>query len=73
MGVTGTECFNAIAEELCRSLGADCVIVGKIAEGGAVDEEKVHALAMILDGKVVPEYEYALKGTPCENVSEKGY
>ncbi len=73
VGVTGAECFNRIARELSTYLGMECVMVGKIVGIGNISGEMVSALAMVLDEQVVPKYEYTLKGTPCENVMEKGY
>ena len=73
VGVTGNECFNAIASEMCKYFGVDCAIVGEIVDTEAVEGEKIRALAMMLDGKVVPQYEYTLKESPCENVTKKGY
>jgi PAS domain S-box-containing protein len=65
--VTGKECLDLIVAEVCRLFGADVVILGRIMDHGMV-----RAMAMRMDGNPVPEFTYALAGTPCENVVEKG-
>ncbi len=73
VGVTGVECFNMIARELCERFGMDCAIVGEIVDGEAAGEEQIHALAMVMDGEQVPGYGYLLKGSPCEQAADQGY
>ena len=64
----GASFFQETTSSLCKLLEADCVIVGKLAGEG-----RVQALGMQLDGKAVERYEYALPGTPCDNVILQGY
>ncbi|MBI2286304.1 MAG: PAS domain S-box protein [Nitrosomonadales bacterium] len=64
----GAEFFRETVRSLSAWLGAECVIAGEL-----VDENRVRALAMQLDGQAVEHYEYALPGTPCNNVASKGY
>ena len=64
----GAAFFHETVRSLSAWLGAECVIAGEL-----VDENRVRALAMQLDGKAVEHYEYALPGTPCNNVASKGY
>ncbi len=66
--VVGTSFFHETASSLCELLDADCVIVGKLMEGN-----RMHALGMQLDGKRVEHYEYTLVGSPCGDVTSKGY
>jgi len=66
--VTGAAFFDTLVNDLCTWLNVECAIVGKLAH-----ENRVRALAMQLDGKPVPAFEYDLPGTPCENVAAKGY
>ena len=68
MEATGQEFFDRIVKGVCKWLGVECAIIGKIAEG-----DTVNALAMQLDGKLVNDYSYGLDGTPCANVIESGY
>ncbi|MDD1685815.1 PAS domain S-box protein [Methanoregula sp.] len=68
VGTTGLDSLQKITEIVSTWLGAECVMIGEIQP----DNLTVDAAAMILDGKVVPDFSYTLKGTPCENVREKG-
>ena len=64
----GAVFFHETVSSLCTWLGVECIIIGEL-----VDENKVRALAMQVDGKAVEHYEYALAGTPCESATQKGY
>jgi len=64
----GAAFFREATRSLSTWLGVECVIVGELKDGN-----RVRALAMQLDGKAVEHYEYALPGTPCNNVAHKGY
>src|SRR3989339_1126286 len=64
----GAAFFHETVRSLSTWLEAECVIVGEIMDG-----DRVQALAMQLDGQAVEHYEYALPGTPCDNVAHKGY
>ena len=64
----GETFFQETVSSLCALLEADCVIIGKLVDGN-----RVQSLGMQLDGKVIEHYEYALPGTPCDDVSSKGY
>jgi len=66
---TGLNSLWKIAENVSSWLGADCVMVGEIQP----DRDTVKVLSMILEGKQVKDFIYHLKGTPCENVAEKGF
>ena len=68
MVVTGQEFFDRIVKGVCKWLGVECAIIGKIAEG-----DTVNALAMQLDGKLIHDYSYGLDGTPCRNTVESGF
>ncbi|MCK9593720.1 MAG: PAS domain S-box protein [Methanoregula sp.] len=69
VGTTGLNSLQKITENVSSWLGAECVMVGKIQADG----ETVKVLSMHLDGKEVTDFSYTLKGTPCENVAEKGF
>jgi PAS domain S-box-containing protein len=69
VGTTGLPSLRQITENLSSWLGADCVMIGEIQPDG----EAVKVLSMLLDGKEVSDFVYTLKGTPCENVAEKGF
>ena len=70
VGTTGLNSLRKITENVSSWLGADCVMVGEIQPDG---HDTVSVLSMILDGKEVKDFIYHLKGTPCENVAEKGF
>lgn len=67
VGNMGQEFFDKIVNSLCEWLDVDCAIIGEL-----VDESNVEALSMVMDGKTV-QYSYALHGTPCASVEEKGF
>ncbi len=67
-GTIGQDFFDRIVFRLCEWLDVDCAIIGQI-----VEDNRVKALSMQLDGKIIPDYAYDLAGTPCENVAEEGY
>ena len=69
VGTTGLNSLQKIAETVSSWLGVDCVMVGEIQP----DHDTVKVLSMILDGTQVNDFIYHLKGTPCENVAEKGF
>ncbi|MDD1681463.1 MAG: PAS domain S-box protein, partial [Methanoregula sp.] len=69
VGTTGLDSLKKITENISSWLGADCVMVGQIQP----DHQTVKVISMLLDGKEVAGFTYSLKGTPCENVAEKGF
>lgn len=69
VGTTGLDSLQKISRNVRSWLGADCVMVGEIQP----DNETVNVLSMHLDGEDVTGFTYTLTGTPCENVTEKGY
>lgn len=69
VGVTGIDSLNILTRNVSSRLGADCVMIGEIQPDG----ETVRTVAMLLDGEEVEDFSYSLKGTPCENVAEKGF
>ena len=68
VGDIGQDFFNNIVIKLSEWLNAECVIIGQIFEG-----DKVEALPMYLEGKIIQGYSYNLKGTPCDLSTKKGY
>jgi PAS domain S-box-containing protein len=69
VGTTGRDALRKITENVRSWLDADSVMVGVIQP----DRQSVKVLSMLLDGKQVEGFSYSLKGTPCENVAEKGF
>lgn len=68
VGVTGQDFFDRIVINICEWLDVDGAFIGSIPEGGSIE-----MLAMQLDGRKTSDFEYNLKGTPCEEVLNKGY
>jgi len=68
VGDIGQDFFNHIVIKLSAWLKAECVIIGKVLDGN-----RVEALPMYLDGKIIHGYSYELKGTPCDLTTKKGY
>ena len=69
VGTTGFNSLQKITENINSWLGAECVMVGEIQS----DRQTVKVLSMLLDGKNILNFSYRLKGTPCDNVAEKGF
>jgi PAS domain S-box-containing protein len=69
VGTTGLNSLHKITENVSSWLGAECVMVGEIQP----DRKVVKVLSMLLDGKDIHDFSYTLKGTPCDNVAEKGF
>ena len=69
VGTTGMKSLRNITGNISSWLGADCVMIGQIQPDG----QTVRVLSMLLDGNEVPDHSFSLKGTPCENVAEKGF
>jgi PAS domain S-box-containing protein len=69
VGTTGLNSLQKITENVSSWLGAECVMVGEIQP----DNQTVRVLSMLLDGKEIHDFSYTLKGTPCDNVVEKGF
>ncbi len=69
VGTTGIDSLRKITENVSSWLGAECVMIGEIQH----DKKTVKVLSMLRDGKEIPDFSYTLKGTPCDNVAEKGF
>ena len=69
IGTTGYNSLRKITETISSWLGADCVMIGEIQQ----DNKTIRILSMLLDGQEITEYSYPVRGTPCEQVMEKGF
>lgn len=65
---TGEAFFRSLVEHLARALGASHSFVGELV---APRGELVRTLAFFAEGKVAPNFEYQLEGSPCINAVEK--
>ena len=59
--------FPSVLRYLCRKLDVAYAFVGEIIDGGA----RVRTLAFCADGQIKPNFEYDVRGTPCEIVVER--
>jgi len=59
----GKDFFRMAVEKMNAWMGSDAIILGEF-----VDSEQVKSLATIVDGAYLENYQYDLKGTPCESV-----
>ena len=60
----GEDLLDALVAHLAKSVKADYAFIGELKEG----RDAVRTLAVSARGKVVPNFEYDLAGTPCETV-----
>jgi PAS domain S-box-containing protein len=57
--------FEVLVLGAARALGVELSFIGVLADGGS---DTVRTIAVCDRGQVLPCFEYALEGTPCENV-----
>jgi diguanylate cyclase (GGDEF)-like protein/PAS domain S-box-containing protein len=67
VGITGEDFFEHVARELCHWFEADGANIGELTKN-----THIKSLATILDGKVIKDYHYPLKGTPYEKTIKQG-
>ena len=60
---TGKEFFQSLVQHLATAMGRNNSLVAEFA-----GENRVRTLAYWMNGKLVPNIEYDLAGTPCEEV-----
>ncbi len=68
VGGVGQEFFDSTVRALAQWLGADCVVIGE-----AVENNNINAISMIMNGEMVEHFSYDLSGTPCSEVTSKGF
>ena len=64
---TGDTFFRSLALYLSRALHADYAFIGEVSGSG--DQSTIRTTAVCVDGEIVPNIEYSLRGTPCANVT----
>ena len=64
----GKKFFEQIVISLYDWLKVDCVILGQM-----IDNDTEKALAMKKDGEFIDDFSYKLQGSPCGDVSKKGF
>lgn len=60
----GEDFFRSMVGNLAVALGPKCVVVGELTPAG----DSIQTLYVWANGAFVPNYEYSLVGTPCENM-----
>src|SRR5579859_938120 len=63
----GISFFDLMCLEVAHASGADIALVGALS----TDQRHVRTLGLCVDGKPAPGFEYALEGTPCDDVVGK--
>lgn len=64
---TGTEFFEQLAGNMAGALGAAAGFLAEMLPG---DPPRARVLAGVVDGKKVENFDYAIAGTPCEQLME---
>lgn len=67
-GKIGQDFFDNIILRLSDWLGAECVLIGKM-----IENERIEAIPLLLDGKISHGFSYELAGSPCDITTRKGY
>ncbi|MEH6357932.1 MAG: EAL domain-containing protein [Pseudomonadales bacterium] len=67
-GLQGGEFFHRLSDFLSTELGADMVLLGRLADNG----QTIKSLSLMVDNKMVDSFSYSLPGTPCEAVIKDG-
>jgi len=62
---TGDQFFDTLTRELAHVLGVDHVCVGELPTPSATS---MRTISVYAEGRHVPNFEYSLAGTPCEQV-----
>ncbi|MBA7513095.1 hypothetical protein ES705_05105 [subsurface metagenome] len=67
-GKIGQDFFDNIVARLAEWLSADCVLIGQM-----IENERINAVPLYLDGEISHDFSYALEETPCAVTRRKGY
>lgn len=65
-GIRGTQFFKHLVKELADALKLKAVLLVK-HQLDTGDVQKCKTIGVCFDGKIVPDFEYELAGTPCEH------
>jgi len=65
----GRDFFASLVTHLASSAKADYALIGGLKEG----RDAVHTLAVCAGREIVPNFDYPLDGTPCEQVTNKNF
>ncbi len=67
--VSGPEFYHKIVKTLASIFGTKVVLIGVHSPDNV---SQIQTLACCVDGEIVPNFEYELKGTPCHEVTQRG-
>ncbi|APW40367.1 hypothetical protein RD110_00190 [Rhodoferax koreense] len=77
---TGTAFFEQLARNMAEALGAQAGFIVRLMPLPAVDSagttpdaappRMAHTMAGVLEGRALPNFAFALAGTPCDNLAE---
>ena len=65
-GGTGSEFFDLLTLNMVEALGAHGGLIGRLTG----ENLEITTLSFVLEGKLMDNVTYGLRGTPCENVSD---
>lgn len=65
VSATGRQFFNSMVSQLAKSLDADFAYISEYCDE---THETMRTIAVLDNGNVVDNFDYALRGTPCERV-----
>jgi len=65
----GEDFFASLVGHLAKSVKADYALAGELREG----RDAIRTLAVCARGEIVPNFEYVMKGTPCESVAGQNF
>lgn len=63
----GKAFFDSLTTHLAQTINADIVLVGQLNE----KQDKIQTMSVFKDGMIVDNFQYILKGSPCEHVIGK--
>lgn len=66
---TGQGFFESTAAQLAKALESEVVFIGEYLPAS----KSVRTVSVFKDGKIISNFEYSLRGTPCENVVYKEF
>ncbi|GIW80866.1 MAG: hypothetical protein KatS3mg105_2673 [Gemmatales bacterium] len=64
----GEEYLRSLVQHLSQALGVDCVLLGRLIQQ---EPEVVRTVAVWFRGQLVDNFDYPLRGTPCERVVQR--
>ena len=63
---TGKKFFEQLADNMARAVGAQAGFVAEFLPGEPLE---ARTIAAVVDGRLIENFDYAIKGTPCEGLT----